>query len=430
MGRDPQRWGNLLERYRDDRPRKLLAIDGGGIRGLISLGMLKELEQKLAQSEGGGANFRLGDYFDYVAGTSTGAIIAAGLARGMSVDELIQFYRDSGRNMFEKSRLFRRLKSFYTADPLRKQLEQVFGAETNLLPEHLRCLLLVVTRNVSTDSPWPISSDPDARYNNPQRDDCNLLIPLWQLVRASTAAPIYFPPEFVKVGKQTFTFVDGGMTAYNDPAFLLYRMATHPAYQLGFKTGERKLLLVSLGTGMADKLGSDGDSNIAVNLAGLPSALMHTIQVDQDINCRTVGRCTYGTHIDRELQDLTCREKSFDCEREEWEQAEQTPVATDLGRAFLYARYNADLSAEGLGELKCGDMDPEKVQKMDGVEQIENLLKIGKAAGRQIDLSHLGPFVSGSGDGRGLAAQPRHVLLPVLERTSAMERDKQLGKDG
>jgi len=69
------------------------------------------------------------------------------------------------------------------------------------------------------------------------------------------------------------------------------------------------------------------------------------------------------------------------------------PLSRDLGRAFLYARYNADLSAEGLQRLGCGSMDPEKVQKMDGVDQIDNLLKIGTQAGQDIDLKHFGPFV-------------------------------------
>jgi uncharacterized protein len=395
MDRHPELWGNLWDRYKDDKPRKLLAIDGGGIRGLISLGMLKRLETLLAANQGS-ANFRLSDYFDYVAGTSTGAIIAAGLAAGKSIDELIRFYLDNGLQMFEKSRLFDRLKNFYTADPLQEQLQTVFGSATNLRPEYLRCLLLVVTRNVTTDSPWPISSNPEARYNDPQRNDSNLLIPLWQLIRASTAAPIYFPPEFVKIGAQTFSFVDGGMTAYNNPAFVLYRMATHPAYCLEWKTGERNLLLISMGTGMADAVGSNGSANIALNLAGLPTALMHTIQVEQDINCRTVGRCTFGAHIDRELQDLTCRDKSYLLPRVQWEAAEHLPLTEDLGRAFLYARYNADLSSQGLQALGCGGMDPEKVQKMDGVDQMANLLVIGEKAGLQIDLKHFGPFVNAS----------------------------------
>jgi predicted acylesterase/phospholipase RssA len=397
----------LRPRYEVVKPRKLLALDGGGIRGLISLGILKRLEESLAAISSPASAFRLCDFFDYIAGTSTGAIIAAGLARGMSVDDLTEFYRESGRDMFEKSRLDKRIVSFYTADPLRKQLERVFNADEHgtydpnapdkdLSPDNLRCLVLVVTRNVTTDSPWPISSNPDARYNDPSRRDCNLRIPLWQLVRASTAAPIYFPPEILEWDPsdalKTFTFVDGGMTPYNNPAFLLYRMATHPLYRLEWQTGERNLLVISVGTGMADDPSFNTNINIAANLAGLPSTLMRGIQIEQDINCRFVGRCTYGDFIDRELRDLTCREAGIDISANEWREAPHIPLGRDLGRAFLYARYNADLSAEGLNALGCGQMDPGKVQKLDAVDQIDNLVQIGLSAGQKIKLEHFGSF--------------------------------------
>ena len=52
--------------------------------------------------------------------------------------------------------------------------------------------------------------------------DCNLKLPLWQVVRASTAAPTFFPPEVVRVGQQEFVFVDGGVTVFNNPAFQLF----------------------------------------------------------------------------------------------------------------------------------------------------------------------------------------------------------------
>lgn len=409
----PERWGRLRPRYEVVKPRKMLALDGGGIRGLISLGILKRLEESLAAiSSGGGRAFRLCEFFDYIAGTSTGAIIAAGLARGMSVDDLTDFYKESGREMFEKSRLDKRLVSFYTADPLRKQLQKVFSAEEDgtddayapdkdLSPDNLRCLLLVITRNVTTDSPWPISSNPDARYNDPTRRDCNLRIPLWQLVRASTAAPIYFPPEILKWDPtdalKTFTFVDGGMTPYNNPAFLLYRMATHPLYRLEWQTGEKNLLIISVGTGMADDPSFNTNINIAANLAGLPSTLMRGIQVEQDINCRVVGRCSYGDFIDRELRDLTCREAGVDTTAQDWREAPHIPLDRDLGRAFLYARYNADLSAEGLDALGCSKMDPKKVQKLDAVDQVDNLLEIGFSAGEKIKLEHLGAFAERAG---------------------------------
>jgi uncharacterized protein len=86
----------------------------------------------------------------------------------------------------------------YTAGPLKAKLQEVFGSATTLEPDNPKCLLLIVTKNVTTDSPWPVSSNPDAKYNDPARKDCNLKIPLWQLVRPSTAAPVFFPPEVVQ----------------------------------------------------------------------------------------------------------------------------------------------------------------------------------------------------------------------------------------
>src|SRR5206468_8549742 len=88
------RWGHLADRYHQPSPRRILALDGGGIRGLITLGVLARMEDLLAEATKSGPEFRLCDYFDLVGGTSTGAIIAAGLARGMSVAELARLYRE------------------------------------------------------------------------------------------------------------------------------------------------------------------------------------------------------------------------------------------------------------------------------------------------------------------------------------------------
>jgi hypothetical protein len=386
----------------------MLAIDGGGIRGLLTLGMLEKLESLLADASGRGSDFRLCEYFDYIAGTSTGAIVATGLARGMSVARLIQFYQDYGREIFEPASILKRLSSLYTADPLRKHLRQAFNADEsgnwhedapdrNLFPENLQCLLLVVTRNVTTDSPWPISSNPDARYNNPGRKDCNLKIPLWQLVRASTAAPIYFPPEVLNWdpgdAARSFTFVDGGVTPYNNPAFLLFRMATHPAFRLGWKTGERNLQIVSLGTGSAATPNFKKNEIIPADLIGLPGALMYGMQIDQDTNCRTIGRCVYGEPLDREIMDLTFRDAPDEAALEQWMEAQAVPLEQDQGRAFLYARYNADLSSEGLKQMGFLNVAAEKVQKLDAVDQMDNLLAIGRKAAEQIKREHFGSFI-------------------------------------
>lgn len=390
----PELWGPLAARYATPGPRKMLALDGGGIRGVLTLSILKSIEAQLKQP--------LWKYFDYIAGTSTGAIIAAGLARGMSVDELIDFYKSTGTAMFQRTKFLERLNSLYRDGPLQQQLRQVFGEKTDLKPEHLKTLLLVVTRNVTTDSPWPISSNPEARYNVLTRTDCNLCIPLWKLVRASTAAPIYFPPEVIQVDpnddSKTFVFVDGGVTPYNNPAFLLYRFATDPAYRLQWPAGEKNLLLVSVGTGAAPTEGSnasDPEHNMLSTGLGIPSALMYGALVDQDINCRAIGRCTFGDVIDRELLDMVPRDGSDEGQLDERLARPRVALNKDLGRRFLYARYNVDLSDKGLAKLGITGIKSEDAGKMDKADagQIDMLLRIGSKAAGQVNVrEHFGAF--------------------------------------
>jgi len=378
-------WGSLAERYETARPqRKLLALDGGGIRGIITLEILLALENQIKQKLGSGDGFRLSDYFDYIAGTSTGAIIAAGLSLGMSVQELLDFYVTKGEAMFDKAFLANMGKNFYTDKKLVRELETTFGNGTDLFLDKnkFRTLLLIVTMNRTTDSPWPISNNPLAKYNEPNRPDCNLKIRLSQLVRASTAAPVYFPPERLQWDpddpKKTFVFVDGGMTPYNNPAFLLFRMATHPAYKLAWKTGEDRLLLVSVGTGSSASPGAYG--NIADTLKSLPDNLMYSSLIEQDVNCRTFGCCAYGAEIDREIGDLVLPEEAIANEDRE-------------KRLFRYVRYNVDLSQEGLNTLKLNHIHSADVRKMDSVDFLDQLREVGKMAANQVKIAHLGKFV-------------------------------------
>ncbi len=380
-------WGPLAERYETNRPRKILALDGGGIRGVITLEILAEMEQQLKQKLNKGDDFRLGDYFDYIGGTSTGAIIAAGLSIGMSVQQLLDFYLNKGKDMFDKTFILKRLKSLYESGPLLKMLKETFGADTDLVVRNgkYKSLLLVVAMNRTTDSPWPISNNPKAKYNDESRPDCNARIKLFQLVRASTAAPVYFPPETLQWDpnnpEKTFVFVDGGVTPYNNPAFLMYRMATQPAYNLNWETGEDKLLIVSVGTGSAISAGSY--DNLLEAAKGLPNNLLYAMQVDQDINCRTVGRCTYGASIDRELKYMIPMDTEGNI----------IPLTQDTKRHFLYVRYNADLSREGLDELGLFDIDSDHVRQMDSVKYIHELETVGKAtAKQQVKLEHFGKF--------------------------------------
>jgi uncharacterized protein len=370
------KWGPLASRYETKRPRKILSLDGGGIRGVLSLGILLELETQLKEALEKDDSFRLSDYFDYIGGTSTGAIIATGLSIGMSVSELIAFYEERGEAMFDSAFLLKKVKYFYNDGPLLAELKKTFGdGNIDLRSGKFKSLLLVVTMNRSTDSPWAISNNPFAKYNDAERPDCNLKMPLYQLVRASTAAPVYFRPETLQWDsndpEKTFIFVDGGVTPYNNPAFLMYRMATQKAYNLNWGTGENKLLIVSVGTGSAPDPGSY--SNILDTLKELPNNLMYTMQVDQDINCRTVGRCIFGAPIDREMGDLVPLDADGNI----------LGLDSDAGRHFSYMRFNADLSREGLEDMGFDHIDSAEIQKMDSVKNIKELKGIGMKTGKQ-----------------------------------------------
>lgn len=362
--------------------RRLLALDGGGIRGLITLGILEKMETDLRRILKKDASFRLADYFDFIGGTSTGAILAVGLSIGLSASDLTKFYLEAGPLMFKKEELLERLWNKFKSDPLEAKLKEILGKTTELGSPKLKTLLLLVMRNISTDSPWPVTNNPNAHYNARDRDDCNLKLPLWQLVRASTAAPTYFPPEVVKLkeGRQ-FVFVDGGVTPYNIPAFLMFRKATAEPYRLLWERGEDKMLIVSAGTGSAPRLGPQaGDPNrslleVAMSIAG---EMMNGMAYDQDINCRTVGRCVFGPEIDREVKDMVPAQ----------------PLSENLGRSFLYARYDPDLTREGLDALGLKKLSPEAVAKMDSVKAVDDLIAIGKAyAKKTLDIgAQWGPF--------------------------------------
>lgn len=352
----------------NDGQRKILALDGGGIRSVLTLEILKEMDTRLAKE------LKRGDYFDFIGGTSTGSIIAAGLATGMKVDTLLGFYQEKGEAMFKKT-IFRKPWYTYKHIPLEKELKETFGeGDIDIESGQFKSLLLAVTMNRTTDSPWPICNIPWMKYNDSKRSDCNLRIPLYKLVRASTAAPTYFKEEKIMVNpndeKRGFDFVDGGVTPYHNPAFLMYRMATQEAYKLEWKTSEKKLLIVSVGTRSADS--PKAYHNLFSTALKIPGSLMYAMQADQDINCRTVGRCVFGAEIDRELMNMIPRKQDGSPESPE----------KDTGKNFSYIRYNADLSTKGLLELGFPDYKSREIREMDKVKNIEKLRYIGKATAR------------------------------------------------
>lgn len=381
---------NLLAR---PGPKKILSCDGGGILGLMSVEVLLKLETDL-RARLGRPQLRLGEYFDFVCGTSTGAIIAACISAGMEMDAIRAFYVNSGEDMFDKAALLRRLHYKFDDEPLarklREELNAALGRERKAPPATLgdaglKTLLMMVLRNHSTDSPWPVSNNPRAKYNQRNRDDCNLDLPLWQLVRASTAAPTFFPPEIVTFAKgkgrdkeYQFVFVDGGVTTYNNPAFLAFQMATAEPYRIGWATGVDQLLIVSVGTGSTAATQEDikeRSMHLLHHATTVPGALMNAAMAGWDMACRTLGDCRHGRAVDSEFGDMVGGRSSGP-------------------KQFAYVRYDPDVSRAGLDALGLQHIDAKQVQLMDSVEHIARIQEVGRVyAARTVDIDHLRGFV-------------------------------------
>jgi predicted acylesterase/phospholipase RssA len=244
-------------------PKRILALDGGGLRGIATLRYLARIEDLLRTRHDGDPRLRLAHYFDLIAGTSTGAIIAAALALGMSVEELTGIYMRLGSEVFRKSAWRKGIvRARYSEERLTEHLREIFGADTTLGSPSLRTGLLVVTKRMDTGSPWPLGNNPRGRYFDHEGDADGWIpnkdFPLWKVVRASTAAPMFFDPERITISEAEGldpvigSFVDGGVSPFNNPTLQAFMYATLGGFRVGWETGADRLLIVSVGTGRGD----------------------------------------------------------------------------------------------------------------------------------------------------------------------------------
>jgi hypothetical protein len=358
--------------------RRILALDGGGVRGIFTLQILARIEA-LLREDTGRPELRLADVFDLFAGTSTGAIIATCLSWGMTVAEIERMYLDFGPLMFHPEPWYRQWRSRYRADTIAGMFKDTFREDDAdrspalMGSKRLRTTLLTVMRNATTGSPWPVTNHPAALYNDRSRDDCNLNVPLWKLLRASTAAPMFFPPERIEYGTRRFLFVDGGITPFNNPALIAVLTATLPQYRIGWPTGREALHVISVGTGttrahlpskLAEKI------NLIDQFDFLVPALIDAAAVQQDLLCRILGDCLFGERIDRELGDVA------------------TP--TLLGAAeqkFSYVRYD-----QLLDDVERAPGQPRLDLRLDRIESMPALQQLGRDyAAAHVTREHLYP---------------------------------------
>jgi patatin-like phospholipase/acyl hydrolase len=183
--------------------KKILSIDGGGIKGVFPASFLSVIEETTGK--------KISDYFDLIVGTSTGGIIALGLGMGFSAKEILNFYEELGPEVFKGSKWSRLLRSIgiskYDNDALRKALEKKF-AEKKLGESKNR--LVIPSLNLETGEVHVYKTAHHERF---QRDYKEKVV---DVALATSAAPTYFPTYNSVSGTP---LVDGGLWA-NNPMWL------------------------------------------------------------------------------------------------------------------------------------------------------------------------------------------------------------------
>jgi uncharacterized protein len=198
--------------------RHLLSIDGGGIRGIIPAVALAKLEDTTGRPAR--------ETFSFVAGTSTGAIIAAAIAAGIPATRIVELYVDRAREIFTGLPLLNTLQriitgSMYSTQRLHDVIAEELGPEARGWSLNDSPIDLLITgKGVPDGKPWYFVRD------NPENSGCTGRLRLVDCTTASAAAPTYFepwtiqepsgrPPRCERVG----AVVDGGVGVAGNPVY-------------------------------------------------------------------------------------------------------------------------------------------------------------------------------------------------------------------
>ena len=377
----------LLERLDAKTPKKILALDGGGIRGALTLGYLKKMEDILKSKHPGNPDFRMSDYFDLIGGTSTGAIIAGLLALGKTVDDITKLYMDLGNKIFGEKRKWwnpletmKYLKANYNYQGMMEGLKFAFGEDTTLGSDKIKTGLCIVAKRADTNSVWPMINHPRGKFfDSPTAKNKDLL--LWKVVRASTAAPTYFAPQMMDVTEgQLAAFIDGGLSMSNNPSLTLLMVATLKGFPFHWPMGEENILLVSAGTGTLEFKKQSGEIDEATMLtwaASIPEMLMQDASWQNRLLLQWLSQSQTAEELDSEIGNM------------DGDILGGKPLLTYLRYNFVFSEKN--LNSLGMAE-KFDTEDLENIVDMSRAKNKELLYKIGYYASSVIKPSHFSKF--------------------------------------
>jgi uncharacterized protein len=365
----------VAQRIRRPGPKHILALDAGGLRGVVTLAFLERIETVLAEYYGN-PQFRLRDHFDMIGGTSTGSIIASALALGWPVSKIRTAYHELGWQML-KHRFWRLgiIRDRFSGKAIDAGFHQQFG-DAKLGGRDITTALVIIAKRLDSGSVWILHNNPYGRYyDRPKDDDAatpNKDLLLSRLIRASSAAPTYAGPAFIEVAKGvTGFFIDGAASPYGTPALLLFLVATVPAYGYNWPTGEDVLHLTSIGTGQRRATYSIG------MLRWLPSSIMGTLALTTVMN-----DCSLLSHMT--LQSMSSVGLPWVVDSEAGAIDHPTPKQR---RQLSYVRFELPLNRQWL-EAQIGQRFTEKelnfLARIDNPQAMEKLYELGSAAAEQL----------------------------------------------
>jgi hypothetical protein len=357
-------------------PKRILALDGGGVRGAITVAFLERIEDILSKHLG--VDARLGDWFDLVGGTSTGAVIAGALALGFRTAQIKDFYLCLAPRAFQPTRFGIPLfQAKFNSDGLRAEILKIVK-DRRLSSTDLITGLCVITKRMDTCSPWIVANNPRAPYwHDGPTHDGNENYSLATLVRASTAAPHFFDPETFAISKhEEGLFIDGGVTPFNNPSLALFQMATFKAFGICWPTGPKHLTVTSIGTGTYRPRFSYEEQGVG-RFAKLAYYALMSLMTDAETmtlaQMQWMGECLTPWKINSEVGTL----------------CEQVPQG---GKMFRFLRYDVKLEAAWLREVlkvNVSERDAERFREMDNPAIVNDIYEIAKiAAEQQVDPKH------------------------------------------
>ena len=235
------------------KPFRVLALDGGGMRGIYTAAFLKTLQDHYTNSTG--SPIDVGACFDLITGTSTGGLLACGLAHGTPLNSIIDLYRNQGHDIFpdpvpnSNLHVIQTAKFLYWAvknslspsanqAALRKNLEAMFGDMTfSELYQQRKIRICIPVANINIPKSQVIKTPHHRKY---VRDGKLKVV---DVCLATSAAPTYFPISYLKnQADENEAFVDGGLWA-NNPALIGFVEALNLT-----KATKQPIQILSLGT--------------------------------------------------------------------------------------------------------------------------------------------------------------------------------------